>query len=265
MLIDLPNEILYHISDYLSSKDIKNTLLSDDTIKERLNNDDFFIYKRLIHDFGNEFPYIKGYIQEIDMNHGKLLYLGQQTKKILKYKAKSLSARGGRLAFISFDNSIRIVKSNIETSMLSEYAFKLISVAQWYVIAVDLNDYILKIKRKSGPPIGRNVKDRQDIIKIGQVLNSKQIACGDDHTLIVDSDNNLWGFGNNRRHQLFGLSRIVSDPTKIDLPFKVKFVACGSTSNMLIDIDDNLSTSGYHEDIGLCVIPRIDVSNQRFY
>lgn len=68
----------------------------------------------------------------------------------------------------------------------------------------------------------------------------KYVSCGGEHTMLIDTNNDLWGFG---RIRLGGMSEfdVLKDPTKLLIkgsPIKAKFVSCGNKHTMFIDMDD---------------------------
>lgn len=250
-ILTLPEDMLHKIFMKSTYQEIENLCLSDPDVKETLCDSDNFWWKKLIHDYGNKFsykfPYIPGFSKQMYLNHGLTLYLGKPESKFLPYKTKEIFAKGYQSFFLDENNYLWRMKDGIR--LVSPSKFKMVASTLFHLFAIDFEDNICRI-------------DNYNNLKImGNVKNAKQIACGDEHTLIIDENNDLWGFGDNTKDQLFGLlNDIVLTPTKIDLPFKVKFIACGSYLNMLIDMDDNLWASGRNDIIGLGVYPRVELS-----
>lgn len=78
-------------------------------------------------------------------------------------------------------------------------------------------------------------------------LNIISIACGDDHTLFLDRDGNVYGTGKNSNGQL-GLKNKNnrSSPGKLnDLP-PVHTISCGVNFSLCVDFDGNLWAFGNH-------------------
>ena len=262
-LLNLPDEIIHKIFVKSTYQEIENLCLSDPDVKEKLCDSDNFWWKKLIHDYDNKFsykfPYIPGCSKQMYLNHGLTLYLGKPEQIYLPYKTKKIFAKKNLLFFLDEDNflwkmanysrsisPLRFKKEN-RFNLISPLKFKMAACASSCLFAIDLKDNIWKFKYN-------NIKF------IGNVKNPKQISCGNDYALIIDENNDLWGFGSNNKFQLFGLpNNYILNPTKITLPFKVKFIACGAYLNMLIDTDDNLWASG-SSNIGLGTYPYIESS-----
>lgn len=69
------------------------------------------------------------------------------------------------------------------------------------------------------------------------ILKSKKITCGHVHTLVIDINDDIWVFGENRHYQL-GLGYYNNTPTKLNR--KALDIASGGYHNLFIDLDYNL-------------------------
>jgi len=77
-----------------------------------------------------------------------------------------------------------------------------------------------------------------------------KIASGNNHSLILDSDGNVWSFGLNNKGQLgLGHSGTKKFPTKITHPkIKIVDIAVGSYHNLLLDINGAVWSFGTNSD-----------------
>lgn len=82
-----------------------------------------------------------------------------------------------------------------------------------------------------------------------QNLKFQAIAAGDDHTVALDVDGNIWGWGRNNAGQLADDSFLnnKTSPIKLDLKdTKFKAIACGMYHTIAIDIDGNIWSWGWN-------------------
>ena len=78
-----------------------------------------------------------------------------------------------------------------------------------------------------------------------QPLKAKQISVEENHTIILDINNNVWICGETSSAMGTGWSRIVRSKLKrLEIKFKCKYVATGLNHSALIDVEDNLWTFG---------------------
>jgi hypothetical protein len=97
-------------------------------------------------------------------------------------------------------------------------------------------------------------------------LNVKTISVGLSHTVAIDFNNNVCGFGSNESGQLgLGDRRAVHIPTKIPFDdfelsnFKVRAISAGAFHTVALDFDNNIwgFGSNYFGQLGLCDIYRV--------
>lgn len=116
------------------------------------------------------------------------------------------------------------------------YRIKSFSLGEQYFTAIDENNDLWMI-RQLGPnnypvPIKLNVK-------------AKSVSCGDNHIMIIDLDDELWGCGYNFFGQL-GLSHNEDMDVFVSVNKKAKRVECGGYYTTIIDFDGILwSTNGF--------------------
>ena len=79
-------------------------------------------------------------------------------------------------------------------------------------------------------------------------VKPKFVACGTAHSLIIDSNDEVWSFGLNDKGQLgLGDNDNRTSPTKIK-DIKAKYIACGSDFTFIIDLEDTVWAFGNNED-----------------
>jgi alpha-tubulin suppressor-like RCC1 family protein len=71
-------------------------------------------------------------------------------------------------------------------------------------------------------------------------IKAKFVSCGENHSIIIDMNDNILSFGNNVQRQL-GLNDKIDKhiPTKIST-IKAKFVNCGAYHTMIIDLNNDV-------------------------
>lgn len=82
-------------------------------------------------------------------------------------------------------------------------------------------------------------------------LKAKSVSCGEDHTIIIDENDEVYSFGYNGRGQLgLGHFNNMNTPTKIMIenePFKAKHIYCGGHHTIMIDKNDEVYSFGFNE------------------
>ncbi len=97
-----------------------------------------------------------------------------------------------------------------------------------------------------------DTKERKYPIKLSGI-KVKFGACGEDYTILIDLNNNIWSCGRNYLGQL-GLGDKEDRHTLTSISnIKAKFVACGQDHVMIIDLNDNIWGWGcnYSGQLGL--------------
>ena len=87
-------------------------------------------------------------------------------------------------------------------------------------------------------------EDRNIPTQIPSDIKAKQIACGGQHSMIIDTDSNSWSFGKNYNGQL-GLGDNTERVKPTQIPnIKAKQIACGGEHSMIIDMNGDLWSFG---------------------
>lgn len=75
---------------------------------------------------------------------------------------------------------------------------------------------------------------------MSQLSHTKDIACGEDHSLIIDNNNNIWAFGLNYNGQLgLGHNKLVEFPEKLTKFTQNKIKRIESEGDVSFAITDN--------------------------
>lgn len=268
----LPNEKILEIVLFLSLADISRFSRINKRFTEIIFKSEFFWREIFIRDYGHIDSVPESwkslYLNSFHVwtfgasSFGKLghendnedLYVPTQ---LTIDKAKSVSTGDYNTACIDANNELWLwggsSGENIPTK-LHELKVKQISLGSRHTIALDLNNNIWVWGNGSDGQLGLG-KDKPivrrkynwDVDKIStstpiQIPDIKaiQVSTSSQHNVIIDTENNVWTFGNNRCGQL-GLGHIenVFVPTKIP-GIKAKFVNAGTTSSAIIDLENNV-------------------------
>lgn len=134
-------------------------------------------------------------------------------------KAKQLSSKYNHTMFIDFDGNL-------------------------YAMGLDN-------KHQLGLNIEYNQYDNYTVSipeKVKNIPKAKYVSCGENHSVVIDIDNNVWCVGSNEKGQL-GMGNVAFVKNFKLLPnLKAKFVECGPSHTFLIDVDDNLWCMGHNEN-----------------
>lgn len=118
-----------------------------------------------------------------------------------------------------------------------------------HFFAIDIDGHLWSCGQNTLGQLGVGNKGIDNIPILTRLSNDTRflsISCGNDHTLAIDENNNLWGCGSN----YYGQLGIKSDESEsysmipINLNFPVNFVNCGFDHSFLIDDKGNLWASG---------------------
>lgn len=121
-----------------------------------------------------------------------------------------------------------------------------------YSMLIDLNDYVWSFGENDIGQLGLgDIKNRNlptPIFCHGDKMKAKQISLGNSHSLLIDMEDYVWSFGNNKYGQL-GLcdndNRLVPVQVFLNgLPLKAKDVSAGESHSFIIDLQDNLISFG---------------------
>lgn len=132
----------------------------------------------------------------------------------------------------------------------SKIAAKMVACGGYHSIIVDSDNNIWACGNNLFGQLGLgDIVDRHNFIKLragsGFAGKPKMVACGGFHTIIIDTDGNVWAFGQNSFGQLgLGDTVDVNVPTKITFPSSARFVSCGYLHTMIIDTNNHVWVFG---------------------
>jgi len=124
---------------------------------------------------------------------------------------------------------------------------KTVSCGSNYTMIIDIDNNVWACGNNAYRQLG--LRDKQNrytptpLTVNGQNIKAKFIACGAQHTIIIDLNNDVWSFGRNNFGQL-GLGDTQDRNVPTLLTIKAKFAACGSSHTVIIDLDDNIWSFG---------------------
>jgi alpha-tubulin suppressor-like RCC1 family protein len=149
---------------------------------------------------------------------------------------------------------------------------KSISCGESHSCIVDLEDNVFSFGRNFSGELGLgDTKDRNYPVQITLQdeydeyipFKAKIVACGGYHTMMIDLDDNLMGYGNNTYYQL-GLNDNNNKLIPTSLNCKAKDIATGGFHTAMIDLEDNVWTFGYNDfgQLGLGHVKNKKVPNK---
>lgn len=229
LLTDLPIEIAYEILLSLDHEDVINACRSNKQLQAICDSDTFW-RRKFIEDYGYDVP---------NMNM-KNIY---RFNNLLGFGSNSQGKLG-------LDTRFHIRKPTEIKVDGKLFKAKDIACGQRHSLIIDLNDVLWGMGNNENGQLGINVdkvRHPTRIMKDGNPWKVKQIACGDNHSLIIDMNDEVWVFGNNDKGQL-GLGDTIERkyPTKIN-DLKVLQISANYDTSFIIDDNHYLWASGHNE------------------
>nr|QBK90128.1 MAG: regulator of chromosome condensation protein [Pithovirus LCPAC102] len=207
------------------------------------------------------------------------------TKILFNYSVKSVSCGDYHTIIIDGNNELWSFGYNkfgqlglednnnkkIPTKIEFNYKVKSVSCGEFHTIIIDENDELWGFGNNYHGQLGLGVGNNDSInipTKIEFNYKVKSISCGRNHTIIIDENDYLWSFGDNRNGQL-GLNYYLGSkysnnrniPIKIEFNYKVKSVSCGGAHTIIIDENDYLWSFGCNDtgQLGIKIGYYIDI------
>ena len=148
-------------------------------------------------------------------------------------------------------NASGLIDNNSSNSDMQEFKFTNFKVKEiTYGLAIDTNDNLWSWGANDSGQLGNGTTDNKLNVftKISFDGTPKKICSSGNSKYVIDSNGDLWSWGNNKYGQLGngGTSNVLV-PTKLNLSFKVSDIACESSSSILLDIDGNLYAWGNND------------------
>jgi len=161
------------------------------------------------------------------------------------------------------DTTDRLVPTKIPSVEGWNGKAKYIACGENHSILIDINDNVwsfgnnVKVQLGLGDTTDRNIPTNIHSVE-GWNGKAKYIACGEYHSIIIDTNDNVWSFGNNNKGQL-GLGDTNNRPVPNKIPSvegwngKAKYIECGGNHSIIIDMNDNVWSFGnnYSGQLGL--------------
>lgn len=146
---------------------------------------------------------------------------------------------------VSLSPAGRGIPINMTTFQSVGIHAKFVACSSRYAMIIDMNDNVLAFGSNDWGQLGLGYSSFRPIITPIQVpdVKAKYISCGNNHTMMIDMEDNLLAFGNNKYGQL-GLENTdkILIPTLVGM--KAKAVSCGYGYTIVIDMQDNLISFG---------------------
>ena len=166
----------------------------------------------------------------------------------------------------------------VPTKIANGVKYTQISVGPRYSLAVDNEGNIWSWGYNSDGQLGNGESgyDKDILIptKITNETKYQQISAGNEHSLALDNEGNIWSWGSNSEGQLgngkSGYSENVLIPTKITNGTKYTSIVAGNYTTLALDNDGNLWICGRNYDgvlgIGMgeniCVLQKLDLETK---
>nr|QBK90167.1 MAG: F-box and regulator of chromosome condensation repeat protein [Pithovirus LCPAC102] len=154
----------------------------------------------------------------------------------------------GQLGLGSGINKYTIIP--VPTKLSFNNKVKQISSGNDHIMIIDENNEVWSCGSNEHGQLGLGLDNdinKNILTKINFNYKVKYVSCGYTHSMIIDENNELWGFGQNNDGQL-GLGDYINKniPTKIRLNYKTKLVSCGVSYTIIIDENNELWSLGHN-------------------
>lgn len=228
-LLNLPSDNILEFALFLPLHEISHLCQTSSRFNRLICNNNYFWKLKFIKDFG-EISYT-GDWRYLYQNHMNLWATGDNGSVQL--------GLGDYEDHSTFENII-------------DFKAKQVSAGGEHTVVIDVNDIVWSFGKGDDGELGlfseksRNTPHQVTINR--RSFKAKQVSAGYEHTIAIDLDDNVWGFGNNQDGQL-GLDGDIDDlenkfiPTQLE-NFKAKQVSAGERHTILIDLNDNVWSFG---------------------
>jgi len=289
----LPNELLISVALSLSSREIYNLCQTDQRFNELICDNQYFWQHKFYHDYGKiviqstdwktiyqKFLNVWGFGNNKNGQLGNIKTTDTPTV-INDFKAKSIFAGFASSAFIDVNNNAWVFGRNstgelglgdknkrYQPTLLPYKKVKQIAFKYHHMALIDLQNNVWTCGLNMFGSLGLGISHFEEIIWPKQIpqIKAQQVSVGGEYTILIDLDNNIWGFGINSSGQL-GLGDIDETPVPVQLPLiKALQVSVGDTYTVIIDLNNNVWACGWDEHgqlgLGLARYTRIKVPTQ---
>jgi alpha-tubulin suppressor-like RCC1 family protein len=233
LFTSLPIETFLNILLHESINDIDCFCRSSKQFNNLIWNNDNFWKQKFITDFDHVPEEIISDWKQVYKNYGKVYVFGGN-----EYGQLGLG-----------DNQNRIIPT-----LLGNIKAKSISCGDSHTMIINLDNNVWSFGLNGYGQLGLGDNYDRNIPTIlsnmGQNFKAKSVSCGEDHTMMIDFDDNVWSFGDNQHGQLS-----LKGDLDINIPhsilskgnkIKAKSISCGSNHTMIIDLYNNVWGFGFN-------------------
>jgi alpha-tubulin suppressor-like RCC1 family protein len=274
----LSNDNIRQIALQLNINDIYYYCLYNARFNDIVCNDNWFWKEKFLIDFGQpEYDTVDDW-KTLYKNYGSVYIFGefgvsesQTPTKIPNFRFKSVSSGAYHTVTIDFNGNMWTFGSNFNGQLglnnknfqhtptkipllsfgIPDLKFKYVSAGLNYTVGIDINNDVWTFGENGYGQLGlgdftnRMIPTIIPFASLGlHNIKFQFVSAGSHHTLAIDLNNNVWGFGGNANGQLgLGHTRGMPIPTKIP-HFKAKSVSCGHTHTVALDLNNNLWSFG---------------------
>ena len=213
-----PRELIIEVALLEPIDNITNLCQSSVRFNNVICNNNNFWNRKFIQDFGEEA--IERNVlswKEAYRNYGRIIVVG--------------SNQYGQLGL--GDNLNRYIQA-----LIPKIRIKLVRCGEFHTVLVDLNNdvWIFGANGYGQLGLGHNQNSfiPTPLFLNGQRMKAKFVRCGGNNTMLIDLNNNMWGFGRNDYGQL-GLGDNINRNVPIQISEKIRFIACSEYHTVIIN------------------------------
>jgi len=242
-LDSLPNDVLYELLLYIDLKGLYNL----SRVNRRLNlflSSEFFWRNKCFHDFGKDEP----------IGTWKETYIKRTFNKVFVFGANECGQLG------LGDTEER--RTPVELPL--PFKVKAIAAGDHHTLILDNHGTVYTFGRNDRGQLGIGKIDEEPHPKPYALpdIRAKAVFAGTHQSFFIDSDNNVWAFGNDRDGQLgLGIGGYVHTPTQIH-NFKAKYISSGGAHTLFIDLEDSIWVTGVNQTDGLFKLRNIKAKSE---
>jgi alpha-tubulin suppressor-like RCC1 family protein len=259
----LPDDVIIQIALHESIRYISDMCRLNTRFNNLICNNNNFWHQKFIQDFGQlpESVNITSW-EDAYKNYGKVIVFEGDVKTKIKVPQSIIfvACGGDYTMMIDINNNVWAqgynaqgqlglghVTSKDNPEMLKNIKAKFVACGSIHTMLIDMENNVWGCGNNAFNQLGFHSRGSQYEI-IPQILpniKAKFVACGSDHTIIIDLDDNALGFGSS----LFGQLGVANSNGiyKQLMMSKIKSVSCGAESTILLDMENNVWGCGSNE------------------
>jgi len=247
---ELPKELIIKIVLSVNINDVFK--LSQSTTKLNnltWNNNDFWFYK-FIRDFALFYSNIPGWKDHFLKNTERCILGIKRGANVLSWR--DAYRNFGKMTFLGSNIYGQLGTTNDYYGNVRppNIRVKYVSCGEFHTVLIDLNDKVWVFGANGYGQLGLGHK--QSISKPNPLLlkdkqfMAKLVTCGGNSTMLIDLDDNLWGFGRNDYGQL-GVGDNSHKLTPIMISKKIRSVACSEFHTIILNLDNEAWVFGRND------------------